>query len=230
MTGELKRMKKRQLLGSAVNLGEGQGRQQSGPADPRAPTEPACPAAGLVVTSALIIWKTLMLLTGSESPVRGLDAATRARSCRGRRAATRIDCYVGCAGSSSAQWQHGAWLQARRHPVPQHGHSASAHRCGGGATARRPAPATAPAGGAAAWQQPGSVWSVQLSNGSLMPGMQPAGRRAASNTHPLLSCVIPAGEVVVFNINGRDIPIVHRVIKVHERADENHLDILTKVG
>lgn len=38
-----------------------------------------------------------------------------------------------------------------------------------------------------------------------------------------------AGEVVVFNINGRDIPIVHRVIKVHERADENHLDILTKV-
>lgn len=39
-----------------------------------------------------------------------------------------------------------------------------------------------------------------------------------------------AGEVVVFNINGRDIPIVHRVIKVHERANENHLDILTKVS
>jgi hypothetical protein len=34
----------------------------------------------------------------------------------------------------------------------------------------------------------------------------------------------------VFNINGRDIPIVHRVIKVHERAAENHLDILTKVS
>jgi len=33
----------------------------------------------------------------------------------------------------------------------------------------------------------------------------------------------------VFNINGRDIPIVHRVIKVHERTNENHLDILTKV-
>jgi hypothetical protein len=41
---------------------------------------------------------------------------------------------------------------------------------------------------------------------------------------------LPAGEVVVFNINGRDIPIVHRVIKVHERAAENHLDILTKVS
>ena len=28
---------------------------------------------------------------------------------------------------------------------------------------------------------------------------------------------IAAGEVVVFNIDGRDIPIVHRVIKVHDR-------------
>jgi signal peptidase len=28
---------------------------------------------------------------------------------------------------------------------------------------------------------------------------------------------ITAGEVVVFNIDGRDIPIVHRVIKVHDR-------------
>lgn len=82
MTGELKRMKKRQLLGSAVNLGEGQEQSSSGPpADPRAPTEPACPAAaGLVVTSALIIWKILMLLTGSESPVRvgnGVMARTK---------------------------------------------------------------------------------------------------------------------------------------------------------
>jgi signal peptidase len=37
------------------------------------------------------------------------------------------------------------------------------------------------------------------------------------------------GEVVVFNINGRDIPIVHRVLKVHERAEQDHIDILTKV-
>ena len=29
---------------------------------------------------------------------------------------------------------------------------------------------------------------------------------------------IRAGEVVVFDINGRDIPIVHRVIKVHEQT------------
>ncbi len=29
-----------------------------------------CPNAGLIVTSALMIWKTLILVTGSESPVR----------------------------------------------------------------------------------------------------------------------------------------------------------------
>ena len=42
-----------------------------------------------------------------------------------------------------------------------------------------------------------------------------------------------AGEVVVFNINGRDIPIVHRIIKVHEKETEvkknDDVLILTKV-
>ena len=42
-----------------------------------------------------------------------------------------------------------------------------------------------------------------------------------------------AGEVVVFNINGRDIPIVHRIIKVHEKIPGSKKDedvlILTKV-
>ena len=42
-----------------------------------------------------------------------------------------------------------------------------------------------------------------------------------------------AGEVVVFNINGRDIPIVHRIIKVHEKVPGSKKDedvlILTKV-
>ncbi|CAL5224313.1 g6980 [Coccomyxa viridis] len=41
-----------------------------------------------------------------------------------------------------------------------------------------------------------------------------------------------AGEVVVFNINGRDIPIVHRIIKVHEKLpgskDGDDVRILTK--
>ncbi|CAD5193337.1 unnamed protein product, partial [Musa acuminata subsp. malaccensis] len=39
---------------------------------------------------------------------------------------------------------------------------------------------------------------------------------------------IRAGEIVVFNVDGREIPIVHRVIKVHERHDTGEVDILTK--
>ncbi|KAF8406949.1 hypothetical protein HHK36_006070 [Tetracentron sinense] len=39
---------------------------------------------------------------------------------------------------------------------------------------------------------------------------------------------IRTGEIVVFNVDGRDIPIVHRVIKVHERQDTGEVDVLTK--
>uniref|UniRef100_A0A0E0DPD7 Signal peptidase complex catalytic subunit SEC11 n=2 Tax=Oryza TaxID=4527 RepID=A0A0E0DPD7_9ORYZ len=39
---------------------------------------------------------------------------------------------------------------------------------------------------------------------------------------------IRTGEIVVFNIDGREIPIVHRVIKVHEREESAEVDILTK--
>eukprot|EP00891_Asterochloris_glomerata_P008376 jgi/Astpho2/8376/fgenesh1_pm.00122_%23_26_t len=39
---------------------------------------------------------------------------------------------------------------------------------------------------------------------------------------------IRVGEVVVFNIDGRDVPIVHRVVKVHERLPGGEIDILTK--
>ncbi|KAE8682890.1 Signal peptidase complex catalytic subunit SEC11C [Hibiscus syriacus] len=38
---------------------------------------------------------------------------------------------------------------------------------------------------------------------------------------------IRTGQIVVFN-DGRDIPIVHRVIEVHERQDNKEVDILTK--
>nr|CAB3265927.1 signal peptidase complex catalytic subunit SEC11A [Phallusia mammillata] len=38
---------------------------------------------------------------------------------------------------------------------------------------------------------------------------------------------IRAGEIVVFKIEGRDIPIVHRVIKVHEKPD-GKIKFLTK--
>ncbi|XP_059635086.1 uncharacterized protein LOC132277287 [Cornus florida] len=39
---------------------------------------------------------------------------------------------------------------------------------------------------------------------------------------------IRAGEIVVFNVDGREIPIVHRVIQVHERQDTGAVDVLTK--
>ncbi|XP_047322148.1 signal peptidase complex catalytic subunit SEC11A-like [Impatiens glandulifera] len=39
---------------------------------------------------------------------------------------------------------------------------------------------------------------------------------------------IRAGEIVVFNVDGREIPIVHRVIKVHERQETGDVDVLTK--
>nr|GMD62288.1 signal peptidase complex catalytic subunit SEC11C [Ipomoea batatas] len=39
---------------------------------------------------------------------------------------------------------------------------------------------------------------------------------------------IRAGEIVVFNVDGRPIPIVHRVIEVHERNNSREFDILTK--
>ncbi|KAL2340468.1 hypothetical protein Fmac_008408 [Flemingia macrophylla] len=39
---------------------------------------------------------------------------------------------------------------------------------------------------------------------------------------------IRVGEIVVYNIDGKDIPIVHRVIEVHERRDTEETYILTK--
>ncbi|KAI3431000.1 hypothetical protein D9Q98_009402 [Chlorella vulgaris] len=37
------------------------------------------------------------------------------------------------------------------------------------------------------------------------------------------------GDIIVFNTDGREIPIVHRVIKVHQRAgNSSDIDILTK--
>ena len=39
--------------------------------------------------------------------------------------------------------------------------------------------------------------------------------------------MIRVGEIVVFKIRGRDIPIVHRVLKVHEKST-GEVDLLTK--
>uniref|UniRef100_A0A6T7YSY8 Signal peptidase complex catalytic subunit SEC11 n=1 Tax=Pyramimonas obovata TaxID=1411642 RepID=A0A6T7YSY8_9CHLO len=89
---------------------------------------------GLIVTSALIIWRTLMLVTGSESPV-----------------------VVVLSGSMEPAFYRG------------------------------------------------DILFLNLGNDP-----------------------IRIGEIVVFNVEGRDIPIVHRVVKVHERHHTGHLDILTK--
>ncbi|KAK9813690.1 hypothetical protein WJX73_003835 [Symbiochloris irregularis] len=88
---------------------------------------------GLIVTSALMIWKTLILVTGSESPV------------------------------------------------------------------------------------------VVVLSGSMEPGFY----RGDILFLNMGTAPVRAGEVVVFSLDGRDIPIVHRVIKVHEKSHED-LDILTK--
>ncbi|XP_030511296.1 signal peptidase complex catalytic subunit SEC11A-like [Rhodamnia argentea] len=39
---------------------------------------------------------------------------------------------------------------------------------------------------------------------------------------------IRTGDIVVFNIDGRDIPIVQRVVEVHEHRGAGEVDILTK--
>ncbi|EFN50822.1 hypothetical protein CHLNCDRAFT_28677 [Chlorella variabilis] len=40
---------------------------------------------------------------------------------------------------------------------------------------------------------------------------------------------VQTGDIIVFNTDGREIPIVHRIIKVHQRAhNSSSLDILTK--
>ncbi|PQQ01004.1 signal peptidase complex catalytic subunit SEC11A [Prunus yedoensis var. nudiflora] len=42
------------------------------------------------------------------------------------------------------------------------------------------------------------------------------------------SPVVVVLRIVVFNVDGREIPIVHRVIKVHEQEDTGEVDVLTK--
>ncbi|CAN1216756.1 Signal peptidase complex catalytic subunit SEC11C [Linum perenne] len=39
---------------------------------------------------------------------------------------------------------------------------------------------------------------------------------------------IRAGDIVVFNVEGRDIPIVHRVIEIHQQQKNGEIELLTK--
>ncbi|WOL04054.1 nascent polypeptide-associated complex subunit alpha-like protein 1 [Canna indica] len=65
---------------------------------------------------------------------------------------------------------------------------------------------------------------VVVLSGSMEPGFQ---RGDILFLH-MSKDPIRAGEIVVFNVDGREIPIVHRVIKVHEQQDTGEVDILTK--
>jgi len=108
MIGNLKRMRSRQLILQVISF-------------------------GLIVSSALMIWKTLMIITGSESPI-----------------------VVVLSGSMEPAFQRGDLLFLYMSDAP-----------------------------------------------------------------------IRVGEIIVFKLEGRDIPIVHRVLKVHERHD-GKVELLTK--
>eukprot|EP00878_Enallax_costatus_P038090 GHUV01043241.1.p1 GENE.GHUV01043241.1~~GHUV01043241.1.p1 ORF type:complete len:136 (+),score=27.86 GHUV01043241.1:431-838(+) len=68
--------------------------------------------------------------------------------------------------------------------------------------------------------------------------MEPAFKRGDILFLNLGTAPVRTGEIVVYNVTKTvppgytgsrdDIPIVHRVLTVHERADSNHVDALTK--
>lgn len=67
---------------------------------------------------------------------------------------------------------------------------------------------------------------VVVLSGSMEPGFRRGDILFLDNQakRPLLT-----GDIVVFSIDGRSIPIVHRAIKVHERAaDPSEVFVLTK--
>lgn len=65
---------------------------------------------------------------------------------------------------------------------------------------------------------------VVVLSGSMEPGFQ----RGDILFLRMGTAPVRAGEIVVFHIDGRDIPIVHRVIKVHQDSDTDEVDVLTK--
>ncbi len=73
-----------------------------------------------------------------------------------------------------------------------------------------------------------SAWAVQVVV-VLSGSMEPAFYRGDILFLNKGSAPLRTGEIVVFNIDGRDIPIVHRIIKFHERKPGGKIDVLTKV-
>lgn len=64
---------------------------------------------------------------------------------------------------------------------------------------------------------------ISLYSGSMEPAFQRGDILFLHN----LDDPIRVGEIVVFKIKDRDIPIVHRVLKVHEKSD-GKIEVLTK--
>ncbi|XP_008947213.1 PREDICTED: signal peptidase complex catalytic subunit SEC11C [Merops nubicus] len=65
---------------------------------------------------------------------------------------------------------------------------------------------------------------VVVLSGSMEPAFHRGDLLFLTNFH---DDPIRAGEIVVFKVEGRDIPIVHRVIKIHEKENGN-IKFLTK--
>jgi len=61
----------------------------------------------------------------------------------------------------------------------------------------------------------------------LSGSMEPAFQRGDLLFLYMSDAPIRVGEIIVFKLEGRDIPIVHRVLKVHERHD-GKVELLTK--
>ncbi|PIA57340.1 hypothetical protein AQUCO_00600222v1 [Aquilegia coerulea] len=65
---------------------------------------------------------------------------------------------------------------------------------------------------------------VVVLSGSMEPGF----KRGDTLFLHMNASPISSGEIIVFNVEGKDIPIVHRVITVHEQRDTGEIAILTK--
>lgn len=125
-----------------------------------------------------MIWKTLILVTGSESPVRYLHQM-------------QSHCY------------HKLLLIVWAEMQP----NSAVPRCMLVTTTN-------------------AVQVVVVLSGSMEPGFYRGDILFLNMGHQ----PIRVGEVVVFNIDDRDIPIVHRVIKVHEKQPGGEVDVLTKAS
>ena len=65
---------------------------------------------------------------------------------------------------------------------------------------------------------------VVVLSGSMEPAFQRGDILFLDNSNP----IVDVGDIIVFKIKDREIPIVHRVLKVHSNREDGTMDILTK--